>query len=407
MVDPLDALATAPTTVAPDPEFGRVLLDRVDDELRRPPGAAAAPAPDGIAPIAIDDEVLDEALEILRGTAPEFDPFGRGFCIANHAPMTADALCELGRADAVIERTARYRKYLTDSPRPWNPIDADGWREALGDYDRLGDWVVFFERELAEDAWVEVLDRWVPRLAAGSYGSGTHTVLRAAHATRSLGRRHTALRLHELAEGLAFWAARYETLPETIGPARALRPSAALPQIEQLADDDRRGWLFFTEPLDKLATLDSFAGATDLVDTSGDPWSFLDDLTDAYARLLASNASLVFPRALVHGLTAGTATRMLAPWLSPQATEIALRYGWQLAAAFYAGLVLEPPIEACDASDITREDLVEEALACGDEHAIKTLEVCLAAHRRRPDPVYLVAARATTRALVRTGLSLA
>ncbi len=350
---------------------------------------------------------MDEALELLAGTAAEFDPFGRGLCIANHAPMTADALCELGRPDAVIERTQRYRKYLTEAPRAWNPIDADEWRAALGDYDRAGDWVVLFERELAEAPWTDVLDRWVPRLAAGSYGSGTHTVLRAAHATRSLGRRHTPQRLHELAEGLGFWAARYETLPEAIGPERALRPSAALREIEQLPIGDRRGWFLFSEPIDKLATLDSFASATDLVDPSGDPLTFLDDLTDAYARILAANVSEVFPRALAHGLTAGTATRMLLPWLSPESTTIALRYGWQLSAAFYAAMVLEPAVGACEAPDLSQDELVDDALACGDEHAIKTLEVCLAAHRRRPDPVYLLAAHETTHALLRTGLSLA
>ncbi len=117
--------------------------------------------------------------------------------------------------------------------------------------------------------------------------------------------------------------------------------------------------------------------------------------------------SEVFPRALVHGLTAGTATRMLQPWLSPESTTIALRYGWQLAAAFYAAMVLAPPVAAFDAPELSQDELVDEALACGDEHAIKTLEVCLAAYRRRPDPVYLLAAHETTRALLRTGLSLA
>lgn len=403
MPDALDTLRTVQSPSAPDPEFGRALLERTLDGLDRapidpPPVMHDAPT--------LDDEVMDEALDLLAGTAAEFDLFGRGVCIANHAPMTADALCELGRPDAVMERTVRYRKYLTDAPRAWKTIDADDWRAALGDYDRAGDWVAFFERELADAPWTDVLDRWVPRLAAGSYGSGTHTVLRAAHAARSLGRRHTPQRLHELAEGLGFWAARYETLPEAIGLERALRPSDAFLELEQLPLDDRRGWFLFTEPIDKLAALDSFASATDLVDTSGDAAMFLDDLTDAYAHLLAANVSEVLPRALVHGLTAGTATRMLAPWLSPEATTIALRYGWQLSAAWYAAMVLEPPVASPEAPARSRDELVDDAIACGDEHAIKTLEVCLAAHVRRPDPIYLVAAHETTRALLRTGLSL-
>ena len=140
--------------------------------------------------------------------------------------MTADALCELGRPDAVMERTQRYRKYLMDTPRAWNPIDANEWRAVLGDYDRAGDWVVLFERELAEAPWTEVLDRWVPRLAAGSYGSARTpcSVLRARPAPRSP---PTAQRLHELAEGLGFWAARTRPCPKRSAP-RALRPSAAL-----------------------------------------------------------------------------------------------------------------------------------------------------------------------------------
>ena len=69
-------------------------------------------------------------------------------------------------------------------------------------------------------------------------------------------------------------------------------------------------------------------------------------------------------------------------------------------------MVLEPPVASPEAPARSRDELVDDAIACGDEHAIKTLEVCLAAHVRRPDPIYLVAAHETTRALLRTGLSL-
>ncbi len=187
MGDALDTLRIEPSPASPDGGFAQRLLGQVTDALDGPATFDLAMPKARV----VDDEVLDEALEIVRGTAPEFDPFGRGFCIANHAPMTADALCELGRPDAVIERTLRYRKYLIDAPRPWNPIPRDDWRAALGDYNRAGDWVVLFDRELAEAPWAQVLDRWVPRLAAGSVGSGTHGILRAAHAARALGRAAT------------------------------------------------------------------------------------------------------------------------------------------------------------------------------------------------------------------------
>ena len=91
---------------------------------------------------------------------------------------------------------------------------------------------------------------------------------------------------------------------------------------------------------------------------------------------------------------------------SPEATEISLRYGWQLAAAFYAALALEPPADVVGDTDVDIDALIDDAVACGDEHAIKALEVCLGAHTRRADPVYLVAARETTAGLVRSGFAL-
>ena len=75
-------------------------------------------------------------------------------------------------------------------------------------------------------------------------------------------------------------------------------------------------------------------------------------------------------------------------------------------AAFYAGLVLEPgardvapPVESID-------QLLDEAVACLDEHAVKTLEACLREYALNPNPVYLIAARETTRCLETNGLHL-
>ena len=88
---------------------------------------------------------------------------------------------------------------------------------------------------------------------------------------------------------------------------------------------------------------------------------------------------------------------MMLPYLTPESTTQSLRYGWQVAAAFYSGLMVvpaavdvEPPVEGID-------ELIDEAIACPDEHGIKITEACLREYRINPKPVYLAAARACTR----------
>jgi len=402
MPDPLEALRRTPEEIEPRPAFVRDLLGRMTLGIAKP--AVVASRPISSTPTSSAEDVLDDALARLAGSAPEFDPFKTGFCISNHAPMTVEALCVLGRDDAVLPLVERYGKYLDATPPAREPIALDEWRNALGEYARIGDWIDLFVRELDGDDWVEVLNRWLPRLAPGG-ALGTHGVVRVGHAVRSVGRRDSAIRRHELAVALAYFATVYETLPERAGPNARLSPSEALLQVEQLPLKDRTGWLLFTQPLEKLRGLPSFASVTSLVDLDGDPSAFLADLTEAVAGLLVTNA-VVGPRALAHALTAGAATRMMLPYLSDEATVVSLRYGWQIAAAFYAGLILEPgavdvapPLESID-------ELLDEAVACLDEHGIKTLEACVREYTLNPNPVYLVAAHETTRCLESNGLHL-
>jgi predicted DsbA family dithiol-disulfide isomerase len=70
-----------------------------------------------------------------------------------------------------------------------------------------------------------------------------------------------------------------------------------------------------------------------------------------------------------------------------------------------AAFVLEPPAEDVDAPSESIDDLFDEALDCPDEHGIKVLEVCLREYALDPNPVYLVAARDTTRRLRQVGLT--
>jgi hypothetical protein len=183
-------------------------------------------------------------------------------------------------------------------------------------------------------------------------------------------------------------------------------PSQAIAQLEQLDLADRTGWIRFTDPIRKLSTLPSFAGAADLVDTDRDPSTIVADLARSFAAILITNNATVNPRALCHGLTAGAAPRMMWGHLSAEATEAALRYGWQTAAAFYSALVLESPAERVEAPTQTVDQIIDEALACPDEHAVKVTEACWREYALDPDPVYLVAAVSTIRRLNEVGLNL-
>ena len=49
-----------------------------------------------------------------------------------------------------------------------------------------------------------------------------------------------------------------------------------------------------------------------------------------------------------------------------------------------------------------QDELIERAIACGDEHAIKFTEVCLREHALNPDPAFLAAADHAIRMLSAT-----
>ncbi len=332
---------------------------------------------------------IDEALEVLDGTGPEF-----GGGLSNHGPMAAEALFALGRGDAVIPWVESYKRRLQDHPDARDPISGESWREALGEISRVGDWIAFFDREIAEATWPAVLNEWVPRLAPGLVAAATHGVIRTGHAVRSLAAAETAERRHELAEGLGYWAARYQLLPGApSSTAGGLAPSQAIRRIETLplAQREHRGLI--TDALRRLDDVPAFAGAINLVDASGDASLFLSDLTETFAAVYVANAHAGTVIALIHAVTGPSVIRLLAPHLTPEATEVALRYGWQAGAAIYAAMGETPDAGPVEAPDETRDELIDRAVATGDEHAIKFAEACLREHALNPKPVYLAAAR--------------
>src|SRR5215469_12157537 len=91
---------------------------------------------------------LDEALAIL---APYGIELKNGN--SNHGPMVAEALCALGRPDAVMPWVERYRERMLPRPAVGDRIGLQDWRAMLGDRRRFADWSAFFREELHEVSW--------------------------------------------------------------------------------------------------------------------------------------------------------------------------------------------------------------------------------------------------------------
>ncbi|HEY3910741.1 MAG TPA: questin oxidase family protein [Stellaceae bacterium] len=332
---------------------------------------------------------LDDALEAIA-------PFGMDLKNANsnHAPMVAEALCALGRPEAVMPWIERYRERMSPRPPSRDPICGDRWREALGQRERFGDWSRFFAEELHEAAWRQVLDRWVGRLASGFCAAATHGAIRVGHAARGLADSETPPRRHELGDALASWAAAWQELPAD-EPSRygALPPRQAIARIPLVPAEHRvRGNI--VAALGALASTPGFGPALGLIDSGGGNTALIAERTETFARVyLANTRDIATAIAFIHGVTSHAALGNIAPHVGEATTRTALRYAWQAGCGLYAcfgGAIATADLIA--PPDVEEDELAERAIAHGDEHVIKFTEACLSRHALAPSPAYPAAA---------------
>jgi questin oxidase-like protein len=335
--------------------------------------------------------VMDDALAVLSPYGPDLK---NG--LTSHAPMAAEALCALGRPEAVLPWIAAYRAGMLPRPLARERIDRAQWRSALGREDRVADWSALFADELQTEPWRAVLDRWVARLAPGISASATHGVIRVGHAVRSLADADSPRRLAELADALALWAATYQELPtDPHAPDRGLRPRDAILQVAVMPPERRRFLGTITSSLDALGDTPDFAAVIGLVDVSGDARALVAELTDLFARVYLANAHDVLTAIVfIHGVTSIAALENILPHVPETTARPALRFAWQTSCGLYAAFGHRPtPPDAIEPPREDADTLVDLALAHGDEHAIKFTEACLRYHTLNPSPAYLAAAR--------------
>jgi hypothetical protein len=356
-------------------------------------------------------EQLHEAYARLHRYGPEFGGDEEGnHGLTNHGPMAVEVLLRRG-LDVDVERWLdRYVRRLAELPRASNPIAADTWRLALGDHHRLPDWAVWFTSQLRNRPWTDVLAEWWPRLLPGIVAGSTHGVIRVGHAVRALRAAGAAEApevpeapeapeapgpaLEELAHGLAFWAARYRSLPGFSQPAGRMAVNDALDGVARI--ETQTGLL--AHRLDRLSTTPGWPEslrALRPVHTVDVP-ERLADLVDAATRsyLVRGHGS---PVLLVHTATAPNAVLHTLPVLPEALWAASFDAAWAAAAAITATYAPAGPAPRSEVTPAPRDDdpvteVLHRAADHGDEHVIKFTDTASDAYERSHDPDLLAAA---------------
>ena len=318
------------------------------------------------------DDRLDEAYDRLSTTGPEFQGW-----LSNHGPMAADALLRLGQGEHLDRWLDAYVRRLQEPPAARWALAADEWREVLGDPSRLGDWRVLLHREVTEDGWQEVLVRWWPRLLPGAAASAAHGLIRTGHVVRALRERESGPRRRELAEALAYWAARWQPLPARGRSVRTLSVADALDALPAVTPSG--GYRTRLAAVAESPTWPGVVGAHPVVEAAAVP-AALDALVDtAVTRYVGWGHAN--PVMLVHAATAPRAASLVVPSLPDALWPATFGAAWAVTAAIASAYrPVQPALAAPEPR--TYEDAVARAVDLGDEHAVKFVETALGSHAR-------------------------
>jgi hypothetical protein len=345
---------------------------------------------------------LDEAYERLHATGPEFDGF-----LSNHGPMAAEAMVRHGHSDRVGPWLDGYMRRLEEFPRGLSPIGSD-WHEALGDLRRVADWTAFFRAEIGERPWREVLNAWWPRLLPGVVAAATHGVIRVGHAVRALlADGEDPARLAELAHGLAYWAARWQTLPRgyagasaaaAASLARVATPLDALAAVPRIAE--QAGGI--SDRLARLGALPAWPAALTGFSLPAVPEqirTLLAELVDAATLryLFYGHGNGVM---LVHSATAPSAILRTLPALDEALWAPSLSASWAASSALTAvyapaepasrGQLPEPA--GGQSRDEAAGEVFARAVGHGDAHVIKFADTAVDVFARTGNPDAIAAA---------------
>ncbi|MBV8119052.1 MAG: DUF4243 domain-containing protein, partial [Alphaproteobacteria bacterium] len=117
------------------------------------------------------------------------------------------------------------------------------------------------------------------------------------------------------------------------------------------------------------------------------------ELTEVFARVSLGNAHDIRTTiAFIHGVTSPAALGNIALLVSDPTARAAVRYAWQSGCALYACFGRDTIMrEDIEPRHQDQDELVDRAVAHGDEHVIKFTEACLHRHALDASPAYMAA----------------
>jgi hypothetical protein len=279
---------------------------------------------------------LDNAFERMAAASFELP---NGF--VNHGAMACEALAVLDCSDDIDSWARRFARVGGASVQPVAPAGFE-WRQALGAYDRLPEWIGYFAFAIADEGWAAVVGAWVPRLMPGLGTALFHGAIRTAHAVRAIDAVDTAPRRAELARALGYWAARYRA-------------------GEQASVQD---------PVDDMRMAVTQAAA-------------------AGARRYLAEPNILH----LHGVTGAMAVQILAGHIPATAAPAALAQVQAEHAALYEGV---RPVDEPRPARPHGGELARAAVRSLDPHQVKLVEACQRGLAATGDPAFAAAAETVT-----------
>ena len=326
------------------------------------------------------EQQLDEVLVKIHHTSPLWAEH-----LANHAPMAAESLTRLGRADAIADFYAGYRGHLDEWPLPASAALPD-WHEQLGQRSAVAALVGHFQHRIEDDGVEPVLRAVVPTLLAGILAGSLHGLLRLSHAVRSWQRVDSELRRREVATALGYWAAEYAPLAGDVG-SDAIDGNDAVTALRGLSPLPAAMYVdgIITERAQASEGSPKFLHEVRAVQL--DAWSVsrtLSELCGVAADLMLATEDRRCRFAYLHALTGSSALRVLLPLLDDSEQRRALLHHWHAVAAIHCMCAGSPaPSSAASTSGelppsrVNRDALVSLAVGSLDDHAIKVTAAAL------------------------------